>query len=430
MFGINSSAKDKNQKPADEVVHDIGVIPDIFYGGNDPDIYAEKEVKKETTAVVKPAEITPPPVEKREPVAPRIAPPRRMPPPPLPEAPTAAAPVAAPSVQMQKPVQVQSSHTGLIVVIIFLLLVGGAGAAWYFFFREKPLPPPPVVTQDPPPAPVTIPAAPIQPPVATSTLPGIPEVPPTPTSSLVRERSLPLLSLTVASDSDSDKLSSDEEELFQVDPEVWDTDKDGYYDGQEVYNLYNPKGLAPMRIIDSGLVREYVNPQWQYRVYYPVVWEATPLDQRNGNEVLFNASQGDYVQIKAYTKLPGESFPGWFGRVVNDQIYTDLTQQTNRFQIPYYRRKDGLVNYIDTPTSVYILILYSRTDGSNDFVHVNDMMVQSFRPGKVTIDLPLQPILPVPGSVQTSTSIASSTAFLLNTSPTTTTSTVSSSTIR
>lgn len=430
MFGINSSAKDKNQKPADEVVHDIGVIPDIFYGGNDPDIYAEKEVKKETAAVVKPAEMAAHPVEKREPFVPRTAPPRRMPPPPLPAAPAVAAPVPDTSVQMQKPVQVQSSHSGLIFGLIFFLLVAGAGAAWYFFFREKPLPPTSVVKQETPPAPVTIPAAPIQPPVVTTTLPGVPEIPPTPTSSLVRERSLPFLSLSVAVDPDSDKLSSDEEELFQVDPEVWDTDKDGYYDGQEVYNLYNPKGLAPMRIIDSGLVREYVNPQWQYRVYYPVVWEATPLDLRNGNEVLFNAAQGDYIQIKAYTKLTGESFPGWFGRVVNDQIYTDLTEQSNRFQIPYYRRKDGLVNYIDTPNSVYILILYSRTDGSNDFVHVNDMMVQSFRPGKVTAELPLQPILPVPGSVQTSTSISSSTTFLLNVLSTTTTNIVASSTVR
>ncbi|MBT6819260.1 MAG: hypothetical protein HOA57_02680, partial [Candidatus Magasanikbacteria bacterium] len=80
----------------------------------------------------------------------------------------------------------------------------------------------------------------------------------------------PKLILVDTADIDNDALTDLEEELFNTDSGAFDTDGDGYYDGEEVNNLYNPTGLAPMRLVDAGLVQEYVNPTWQYRVYYPV----------------------------------------------------------------------------------------------------------------------------------------------------------------
>lgn len=395
MFGKKNP--NDQDKVATEPVHDIGVIPDIFYGGSDPDIYNEKEISKKEVAAEK--KETSPVIEKKEAPVVRTAGPRRLPPPPLPTMESQPAPVTASPApaQMTKPVPAPPSKakTVFIVLVVAILLSAGAFAVWYFFFRPSEAPTP---VQNPSqqvtsPQEETLP--PTLPPVETSTV-SLPEEPTTPTSSLQRERSLPLLSFLTVADSDNDKLTAPEEEIFQTDPETFDSDSDGYYDGQEVFNLYNPKGIAPMKIIDSGLVQEYVNPTFQYKIYFPVAWRATAIDERDNKQVLFSAITGDYVEVKAYDKVAGESFPGWFGRVVGDQIYTDLVPGTNRFSVPFYGRKDGLVSYFDTPNTVYIVIFYSISEDKNDFPHVMDMMVQSFRPAKTNSDLPLQRVVPSP----------------------------------
>lgn len=427
MFGSKKNDQTKNTAP--EVIHDITVIPDIFYGGNDPDIYTEKEsikkdvlVQKDIDSKTKEPEV----IEKKE-LPPRVAPSRRLPPPPLPppEVAEGNAPAVNAGAQIVKPAVVSVSPKKNIVlfIIVFIFVVGAIGfGVWYFYLRSpqqnqnipvvaKPsentesLQPVPEVSSE-------VPTSTVE---TTSTFPE----PLIPTSTIQKERSLPVLSLVVSPDSDSDKLSQSEEEIFGTDPEVLDSDSDGYFDGQEVYNLYNPKGIAPMRIIDSGLVAEYINPSFQYRIYYPISWQVSAIDARNNSEVLFNNASGDYVEVKAYAKLPGETFPGWFGRVVNDQVYTDITPFTNRFQVSYNKRSDGLVYYFDTQNTVYILILYSHSDRTNDYPHVVEMMAQSFRPGKVTTVLPDQPLVPVPGAVTTSTVSMSSSSPMSLSSPTT-----------
>ena len=46
----------------------------------------------------------------------------------------------------------------------------------------------------------------------------------------------------LSADADGDGLTKDEEDYYQTDPEKADTDGDGYLDGQEVKNGYNPNG--------------------------------------------------------------------------------------------------------------------------------------------------------------------------------------------
>lgn len=437
MFGLSKSSNEQSKKdPVEEVAHDIGVIPDLFYGGNDPDIYVEKVTKPKDVVSAQGTPEKQEPVQKKEIVTPTVAPPRRLPPPPLPQMAAAPAPdgATAPAspVKMTTPPPVQSKKGIVFVILLVVIALVGVGA-WYYLTQYVKTPVETVDNTLPPvqnEVPVVVPPPVVNPSVVTSTIATSTfELPPTPTSSIQRERSLPPFSLSSAPDSENDKLSAPEEELFQTDPEVWDTDSDGYYDGQEVYNLYNPKGIAPMKIIDSGLVQDYINPHWQYRVYYPTSWQATSIDDRTNDDVLFNAISGDYVQVKVYQKQDGESFAGWFGRVVNDQIYSDLVPGTNRFSVPFMRRKDGLVTYFDTPKEVYIIILYSQDETVNNFSHVVDMMAQSFRPAKVRFELPPQPVLPVPPSATTATS--SFIQDLLNNSnsnkPTPTTTSVTSS---
>ena len=194
-------------------------------------------------------------------------------------------------------------------------------------------------------------------------------------------------------DIDSDSLTDMEEELFGTDSGTWDTDEDGYNDGREVVNLYNPKGLAPVKLIDSGTVLEYVNPTWQYRMYYPIPWIVGEVDTQS-DQVLFSAITGDFIEIRAVSKLPDETFKEWFIKNAAGQKFTDLTIFSNRFDQEGRKRKDDLVIYFEDETVVYVLIYHPGTTGSIPYRHVMQVAYQSFRPTKVAKEIPDQGILP------------------------------------
>ncbi|MBI5222515.1 MAG: hypothetical protein HY980_03395 [Candidatus Magasanikbacteria bacterium] len=203
----------------------------------------------------------------------------------------------------------------------------------------------------------------------------------------------PTILLMNSSDIDSDSLTDLEEELFGIDSGTWDTDGDGYYDGQEVFNLYNPAGVAPMKIIDSGLAKEYVNPIWQYRVYYPAQWQVGEVDDEK-KAVLFSAITGDYVEIFVSVKDAGETFDDWFAREATEQSYADLQPFTNRFQEDGWKRQDDLTAYFVTDSQVFVLLYNPGVTGSIPFRHVMQMMWQSFRPSKTSVAIPEQTVLP------------------------------------
>jgi len=203
----------------------------------------------------------------------------------------------------------------------------------------------------------------------------------------------PKLILVDTSDIDSDALTDAEEELFNTDSGTWDTDQDGYYDGQEIFNLYNPTGLAPMRLIDAGLVQEYVNPTWQYRVYYPIPWLMGEVDTM-ANQVLFSSILGDYVEIIVFEKDSTTTFESWFGDEAEGQNFSDLQKVTNKFQEDGWKRKDNLVAYFISSNKVYVMIYSPGSTGFIPYRHVMQMMVQSFRPTKTLINISEQEVLP------------------------------------
>ncbi|OGH71864.1 MAG: hypothetical protein A2921_03305 [Candidatus Magasanikbacteria bacterium RIFCSPLOWO2_01_FULL_43_20b] len=203
----------------------------------------------------------------------------------------------------------------------------------------------------------------------------------------------PMILLANSADIDSDSMTDLEEEVFGTDSGTWDTDGDGYYDGQELFNLYNPAGVAPMKIIDSGLAKEYVNPIWQYRVYYPAQWQVGEVDDEK-KAVLFSAITGDYVEVFVSPKDAAETFEDWFAREATGQSYADLQPFTNRFQEAGWKRSDDLTAYFITDSAVLVLVYNPGVTDSVPFRHVMQMMSQGFRPSKTSVIVPEQTILP------------------------------------
>ncbi|MBP9761285.1 MAG: hypothetical protein KBD15_03545 [Candidatus Magasanikbacteria bacterium] len=391
MFGKKEAA-DAVSLPYTLPTVSVTTIPTAFYGGKDPEIYPEvKDVSHGAASSVSPKkniqELPP------EPVVPRV---EQIGTPPVShhqtiEKPTDSAP------------QKKSGSKKMMVLFVCVLILVVAGISWYYlrpFFASKPERsvdvPPLSNTQNIPPPQENIPPPPV---VATSTIIEEPILPSLSTSTVIL---FPSARISLAPDSDGDELTDMEEEVFRTDVSTWDSDSDGYHDGREVFNLYNPTGIAPEKIIDSGLVREYVNPVWQYRVYYPTSWQVDAVDP-NGDQVLFSSISGEYIEVRSLSKKTNESFDMWFAEHARGEQYTDLVSRTNRFQIPTRYRSDGLVGYVESADAIFVLLY--RTGIQETFVrfpHVHTLLLQSFRPYRTLTDIPKQVVLPPSGNTATS----------------------------
>jgi len=351
-----------------ENVKNIHVMPDDFYGGKDPVVYYKTTERTiENGKVLK----TNAPVKQ------------------------SAAALAHGVSQIKVPSFLHSKKFKIIVVaVVFLIAIGLI--SWYYINQAKPKAVQPFVPNEVvTPVPEVVEPEPV---VEEIVEPVVPEVAPTTTEPVVEPEKkvgleFPSMFLADGADMDSDSLTDLEEEMLGLDSGVWDTDGDGYCDGLEVFNLYNPKGIAPMKIIDSGLVKEYVNPIWGYRVYYPTGWAAASVDE-NANQVLFSALSGDYIEIWSEEMQAGEDFTDWFSRQAKGQLYSDLQTFTNRFKEEGLRRKDDLVAYFVTNNKVYVLVYHPGVTGDISFRHMFVIMEQSFRPSKTSVVIPEQEILP------------------------------------
>lgn len=286
-----------------------------------------------------------------------------------------------------------SSHTKLIaaaMIMIFLLV--SAGAAWgYWKYLGGGFGPTTTETTaeletEQNTTPANLETAPFVTTTSTATSTDIitptstTTIAPTSTALTLAELSpdFPAINQLNGVDTDSDILTDLEEEIFGTDQSVFDTDSDGYSDGQEVINLYNPKGNNPVRLAESGLVREFTHPRDLYRLYYPMTWQAGSVDA-GSNTMLFTAANGDYIEVRIFAKNNGEDFSGWFARVAKNEQITDLQTVSNTFKTTYFKRKDNLVLYVDMPGQVLAVLYHPLVNAPINYRTTLQMMMESLR---------------------------------------------------
>ncbi len=215
---------------------------------------------------------------------------------------------SAPSSSLARPAALVGGKKMLIMwgVIALVVLVGGGLAVFLLIpgAQEPALAPQPITTPEPIPAPQPEPIA------SPSPEPAL--APPTETTEPPLE--LPLPEIVSSTDTDFDGLTDAEEALYTTDPAKADKDDDGYLDGQEVENLYNPTGNAPIRIVDSNLVKRYTNPLFGYSIFYPTSWTERALDDKNPREVLFTAPTGEFIQVIVDDNSEGLSAVQWYAK--------------------------------------------------------------------------------------------------------------------
>ncbi len=180
-------------------------------------------------------------------------------------------------------------------------------------------------------------------------------------------------------DTDADGLTDKEEDVFNTDPGVKDSDNDGYTDQHEVFYLYNPSGKEPMKLIDSSLVKEYTNNEFEYSIFYPTNWAIGDV-RSDSSDMLFSTITGENIELRVFEKNNAENFASWFSKWAPNEKFNDLVDFESYFKLKGHKRNDSLVYYFETNSRVFVIV-YHVSLGSSivNYPHVIETMARSFR---------------------------------------------------
>ena len=155
----------------------------------------------------------------------------------------------------------------------------------------------------------------------------------------------PAISYVDSVDSDKDGLTDVEEKtVYHTDPNKTDTDGDGYLDGQEVKNLYDPTKPGTARLETSGLVQKYTNPSFGYSVMYPTSWVVKAIDTSN-KEVLFTSATSEFFSLAVEDNATKLMPAMWYSQIKSPGADTSKLQSISTAQYTGVMTEDGLAAY-------------------------------------------------------------------------------------
>lgn len=188
----------------------------------------------------------------------------------------------------------------------------------------------------------------------------------------------PSILLGRGEDLDNDGMTDEEEELFQIDPGKPDSDDDSYSDSTEIFYLYSPKDKAPMKIIDSSLVKEFFNPVFGYKVYYPLTWAVGNVDSEY-RQMLFSTVTGENIELRVFDRGVNQSFEDWFASFAPDERINSLNEFETAFKEGGKARSDNLVYYFSDQEYFYVIVHHVTNSQTVNFGNVATMLARSFR---------------------------------------------------
>jgi len=272
-----------------------------------------------------------------------------------------------------------SSPKVVITAVVILMIIVVGGFSYYYINQaqvarqkmldaQKPKEQPVVIPQPVPPAPTPV-EVPVE---ATSTPTNIPQ----PVSFAI----FPFQNYTKSEDTDNDELTNTEEAIYGTTADKPDTDEDGFPDGLEVINLYNPLGFKPVRLIDSGKIKSYFNPTYTYSILNPLVWVARSLDTNN-EQVIFSSDSGEFVEIIVEDNPLKLSVTNWYLGQSPGVSASDLKTITTKDNLAGILSPDGLAAYFPFEDRIFIIYYNIGLKTEVNFLSTFKMMLNSFKVG-------------------------------------------------
>lgn len=159
-------------------------------------------------------------------------------------------------------------------------------------------------------------------------------------------------------DSDADLLTDAEEALYGTDPELPDTDRDGWPDGWELVHLYDPAQGQAKRLTDNAQLTAFQNEDYGYALLYPKQWVVQSVDQSDSSEVVVTSETGEFLRITA--EPYGDHAFGTLeeaylrNKYPGGSTYT-LHPLTNKFNVRGFETADGLTVFLEGKNTLYVM---------------------------------------------------------------------------
>jgi hypothetical protein len=304
----------------------------------------------------------------------------------------------------------QSNLVGAIIMIVGILVLGSAVyLAYVFLINPKPSTPPPaanipvvsnpapvvtppvVTTPTPTPVATTTPVA-----VATTTAPVVVPPPVATTTPIIATSTAPVIATSTApvvatsttpavfgalppgsvvADDDKDGLSNAEEAIFGTDPGKADTDGDGYLDGAEVLNLYDPASAG--KITANPHIAVYQDPAAKFSVDYPKIWTTQNLN--SGQSIIFSAADNSFIEIIAMPDTGKMSIKDWYNSMFPDTPATDADViSKNGWQGIFHQSRETFYLADAAKNNIYTISYTPVSTNQPDYYHIFLLMINSF----------------------------------------------------
>ncbi|MEK7615152.1 MAG: hypothetical protein AAB431_02085 [Patescibacteria group bacterium] len=287
-------------------------------------------------------------------------------------------PAASTTSSLQQPLKKKSlSHTTKALFIsggiVFVALAVGGFLVW----KSGTKPPVPTVQQTPTPQPTPRPVDTV--PTTPSAEPGAPTQP---------TQSPFATTLTPGKDSDSDGLTDVEEQLiYKTNPNLPDTDSDGFLDGNEVFHRYNPSGTAPGTLLEAKLVQLHTSLE-SIQILYPFLWTTetiTPVDvsaasQTAVSTMTFRAPTGESISMSTYGVLDADVSQAFLLEWIQkhggqEQVVKTKTKDGNEL----YITRDQLKAFVSLGDRPVLFEFQTGLVGTIEYTQTFQMMINSMK---------------------------------------------------
>ena len=179
-------------------------------------------------------------------------------------------------------------------------------------------------------------------------------------------------------DIDKDLLTYEEEGTFGTDINSDDSDKDGYKDGTEIINLYNP--LVPAQALaDSGLVKKFINSVFPYSVLTPSAWLINAVSDDFGNiMILPDSESGEFFTIYTMSNTNNWNLDQARANLPNILGADTFMQNYSLAKQPAFRSIDQKKVLMVADNYIYIIVYEFSGSSAKNFDTTFQMLLNSF----------------------------------------------------
>jgi len=171
-------------------------------------------------------------------------------------------------------------------------------------------------------------------------------------------------------DKDMDTLTDVEERLFGTDAQAADTDQDGFADGAEVLNLFDPvsKGQSLTKNLRITPV------QWNgWSMLVPKSWNIATAGEEPSFGLIATESSAQFT-LQARANATRQTLSQWIGAAGN-QMKTLKTKNG----LDALQSADGLITYLAVGDTVLVVQYDLQKDASYEYRMSYALIVQSLR---------------------------------------------------